>query len=90
MQRLPRLPDLKSFNAWSVLKSSFGPLERDARHRRRSFGLSAVAFAKPNPVDRPRVAFAYADINMGSCRHKMLRYDLRVPRKRASLIPIGA
>ena len=28
--------------------------------------LSAVAFAKPNPVDRPRVAFVYADINMGS------------------------
>ena len=27
--------------------------------------LSAVAFAKPNPVDRPRVAFVYADINMG-------------------------
>ena len=27
--------------------------------------LSAVAFAKTNPVDRPRVAFAYADINMG-------------------------
>jgi hypothetical protein len=28
--------------------------------------LSAVALAKPNPVDRPRVAFVYADINMGS------------------------
>jgi hypothetical protein len=28
--------------------------------------LSAVAFAKPNPVDRPRVAFVYADIKMGS------------------------
>jgi ABC-type sugar transport system substrate-binding protein len=27
--------------------------------------LSAVAFAKPNLVDRPRVAFVYADINMG-------------------------
>jgi len=27
---LPHLPDLKSFNVWSVLKSSFGPLERDA------------------------------------------------------------
>jgi len=33
-QSLPRLPDLKSFNAWSVRKSSFGPLERDACHRR--------------------------------------------------------
>jgi len=32
-QSLPRLPDLKSFNAWSVRKSSFGPLERDACHR---------------------------------------------------------
>jgi hypothetical protein len=28
--------------------------------------LSAVALAKPNPVDRLRVAFVYADINMGS------------------------
>jgi hypothetical protein len=28
--------------------------------------LNAVAFAKPNPVDRPRAAFVYADINMGS------------------------
>jgi hypothetical protein len=28
--------------------------------------LSVVAFAKPNPIDRPRVASAYADINMGS------------------------
>ena len=28
--------------------------------------LSAVAFVKPNPVDQPRVAFVYADINMGS------------------------
>jgi hypothetical protein len=28
--------------------------------------LSAVALAKPNPVDRTRVAFVYADINMGS------------------------
>ena len=28
--------------------------------------LSAVAFAKPNPVDQPRVAFVYADINMSS------------------------
>ncbi len=28
--------------------------------------LSAVAFAKPNPVDRPNVAFAYADIKVGS------------------------
>jgi hypothetical protein len=31
---LPHLPDLKSLNVWSVLKSSFGPLERDALHRR--------------------------------------------------------
>ncbi|HET7381177.1 MAG TPA: hypothetical protein VFJ59_01130 [Pseudolabrys sp.] len=28
--------------------------------------LSAVALAKPNPVDRPHVAFVYADINIGS------------------------
>jgi hypothetical protein len=28
--------------------------------------LSAVAFAKPNPADRPRVAFVYADVNLGS------------------------
>ena len=28
--------------------------------------LSAVTLAKPNPVDRPRVAFVYADMSMGS------------------------
>ena len=28
--------------------------------------LSAVALAKPNPVERPRLAFVNADINMGS------------------------
>ena len=28
--------------------------------------LSAVAFAKPNPVERPRLALVNADINMGS------------------------
>jgi hypothetical protein len=28
--------------------------------------LSAVAVAKPNPVERPRLALVNADINMGS------------------------
>ena len=28
--------------------------------------LSAVALAKPNPVERPRLALVNADINMGS------------------------
>ena len=28
--------------------------------------LSAVAFAKPNPVERPRLALVNADIKMGS------------------------
>ena len=28
--------------------------------------LSAVAFAKPNPVERPRLALVNADVSMGS------------------------
>src|SRR5260370_2562094 len=41
---LPHLPDLKSFNVWSVLKSSFGPLSgtRDTDVVLDFFGLRGV------------------------------------------------